>query len=151
MGLLSVERGYRSFVECFGIFESEIVTNLRVTMLLTGINRSTNQHHAPKLTPSSRHPSPQVLDQILEPWFIFAVIWSIGATCYGEGRVKFNTFLRNKMKEVGVALPLPEEGLVYDYQIQDGGLFSTRDRKGGDEEDEEKQKGKVKVCGIVFT
>ena len=64
--------------------------------------------------------------------------------------MKFSTFLRDKMKEVGVALPLPEDGLVYDYQIQDGGLFSTKDRKGGDEEDEEKQKGKVKVCGIVL-
>ena len=60
--------------------------------------------------------------------------------------MKFSTFLRDRMKEVGTAMPLPEEGLVYDYQIQDGGLFSTKEKKGGDDDDDEKNKGKVKVC-----
>ena len=51
------------------------------------------------------------------------------------------------MKEVGVALPIPEEGLVYDYRVEDGGLFS--DKKSEGEEEEEKGKAKTKVSFIV--
>ena len=47
-----------------------------------------------------------------------------------------------------MSLPLPEGGLVYDYRIEDGGLFSTAGpgKKGEEEEEEEKSKGKTKVC-----
>jgi dynein heavy chain len=34
------------------------------------------------------------LEMLTEPWFIFALIWSIGATADEEGRTKFSEFLR---------------------------------------------------------
>ena len=52
------------------------------------------------LTPFLTPPFTQLLPQLIEPWFIFALIWSVGATCDGSGRKKFDTFLREKMKEV---------------------------------------------------
>ena len=49
--------------------------------------------------------------------------------------------------QVGVSLPLPEGGLVYDYRIEDGGLFCSTGpgKKGEEEEEDEKAKGKTKV------
>ena len=44
------------------------------------------------------------LEQLIEPWFIFALIWSVGATCDGDGRHKFSQFLRQKMNEENVCL-----------------------------------------------
>ena len=52
---------------------------------------------------------------------------------------------------MGVSLPLPEGGLVYDYRIEDGGLFCSTGpgKKGEEEEEEEKGKGKTKVLFYV--
>ena len=46
-----------------------------------------------------------------------------------------------------MSLPIPEEGPVYDYRIEDGGLFGSagQGKKGEEEEEEEKAKGKTKV------
>lgn len=59
-----------------------------------------------------------------------------------------------------MSLPIPEEGLVYDYRIEDGGLFGSagQGKKGEEEEEEEKAKGKTKVsfckqsvyCYVIF-
>lgn len=42
------------------------------------------------------------LEQLIEPWFIFALVWSVGATCDGDSRHKFSHFLREKIKEGNV-------------------------------------------------
>lgn len=44
------------------------------------------------------------LNELIEPWFSFALIWSIGATCDNDGRVKFSEWLREKMAEKKVSL-----------------------------------------------
>ena len=59
-----------------------------------------------------------------------------------------------------MSLPIPEEGPVYDYRIEDGGLFGSagQGKKGEEEEEEEKAKGKTKVsfckqsvcCHLIF-
>ena len=36
---------------------------------------------------------------LLEPWFIFSLIWSVGATCDGDGRKAFSNFLRKKIEK----------------------------------------------------
>lgn len=40
-----------------------------------------------------------LVETLIEPWFIFALIWSVGATCDGEGRKKFSEYLRKKMDD----------------------------------------------------
>ena len=88
------------------------------------------------------------LGKLVEPWFLFSLVWSIGASCDGNSRNKFDSFLREKIKSEGVVMPFPESGLVYDYRLDDGGASKTR--KGEDEEEEEKKtKAKVHVCVCV--
>ena len=50
--------------------------------------------------------------------------------------------------QVGMSLPLPEGGLVYDYRIEDGGLFSTAGpgKKGEEEEEEERAKARQRYA-----
>ncbi|CAH8652543.1 unnamed protein product [Schistosoma rodhaini] len=64
------------------------------------------------------------IGQAIESWFLFSLIWSIGATCTNEGRMKFDQYLRRKMKELKCDLSFPEEGLIYDYRFEDDGLLS---------------------------
>ena len=78
------------------------------------------------------------LPSLIEPWFIFSLIWSVGATCDNDGRVKFNEWLRQRVAAEKLSMPLPEKGLVYDYFLDDGGIFNTEEEK--DEEEEKKVK-----------
>ncbi|KXJ11002.1 Dynein heavy chain 1, axonemal [Exaiptasia diaphana] len=78
-----------------------------------------------------------MIDKLLEPWFIFSLIWAVGGTSDGDGRKKFSDYLRKKMKEEKISMPFPPQGLVYDYKLEDGGV-SLKD--GDDDEDEEKAK-----------
>ena len=71
------------------------------------------------------------IEILLEPWFIFSLIWSVGATTDQEGRDKFSAFVRDLMKQQNSALPFPEEGIVYDYVLED----ATIGLKADDDED----------------
>ncbi len=37
--------------------------------------------------------------ELIEPWFIFALIWTVGGTVDTNGRHKFSDWLRDKMKK----------------------------------------------------
>ncbi len=76
------------------------------------------------------------LPDLLEPWFIFSLIWSIGATCDNDGRKKFSEWVRTTMEKEKLKLQLPKEGLVYDYIIDDGGIFNIEDENKNDDEPE---------------
>lgn len=39
------------------------------------------------------------IGELIEPWFTFALIWSVGATGDAQSRVYFNKWLRMKMAE----------------------------------------------------
>jgi len=41
------------------------------------------------------------IEKLIEPWFFFSLVWSIGGTCDGDGRKKFDLFVRQKMTENG--------------------------------------------------
>ena len=49
------------------------------------------------LTAGQRHR----LSVLTEPWFIFSLIWSIGATTDDDGRIKFSNYLRGLMSSNG--------------------------------------------------
>ncbi|KAI4880923.1 hypothetical protein NFI96_025448, partial [Prochilodus magdalenae] len=85
-----------------------------------------------------RPPLQEKLDracELIEPWFIFSLVWSVGATGDAASRQRFSTWLRAKMIQEKIQLCFPEEGLVYDYQLDDGGISNLS-------EDEEDAKGR---------
>ncbi|XP_056381079.1 dynein axonemal heavy chain 1 isoform X2 [Hyla sarda] len=67
------------------------------------------------------------IGELVESWFIFSLIWSVGITGDSDGRVLFSTFLRDKMISEKVTVLFPEEGLVYDYVLDDAGINNTED------------------------
>ncbi|KAM7230116.1 hypothetical protein CapIbe_018833 [Capra ibex] len=82
------------------------------------------------------------IPELIEPWFIFSLVWSVGATGDSTSRNSFSHWLRIKMETENMALLFPEEGLVFDYRLEDGGISSTSDED--DEEEEGKQVAWVK-------
>ncbi|XP_005102124.3 dynein heavy chain 1, axonemal [Aplysia californica] len=76
------------------------------------------------------------LGELIEPWFIFSLVWSMGGTCDGNGRLKFSKWLRQKMDEANCQVKFPEEGLVYDYCLDDSAIIIT-ETENEEEEDEE--------------
>ncbi|TPX59753.1 hypothetical protein SpCBS45565_g07659 [Spizellomyces sp. 'palustris'] len=53
--------------------------------------------------------------QMIEPFFIFSFVWSVGATLDREGRNKFDAWMKIQMAERPLGTPFPDNGLVYDY------------------------------------
>ena len=43
------------------------------------------------------------IDELVEPWFCFAIIWSVGATCDIDGRKKFDSWMRSEMAKANVS------------------------------------------------
>ncbi|XP_075795609.1 dynein axonemal heavy chain 1 isoform X2 [Pelodiscus sinensis] len=67
------------------------------------------------------------LGELIEPWFMFALIWSVGATGDAQSRMAFSLWLREKMAKEQIQLLFPAEGLVYDYKLDDAGLSNPED------------------------
>lgn len=51
----------------------------------------------------------------LKPFFLFSLIWSVGATSDNDGRVKFSSWLRSQMLQLKIE-GMPDDGLVHDYK-----------------------------------
>lgn len=51
------------------------------------------------------------------------------------------------MEKEKLDLPLPKDGLIYDYVLDDGGIFNVQD---DDSKDEEEANKKVKVVSYYF-
>ena len=56
----------------------------------------------------------------------------MGATCDKDGRAMFDEYIRRIMKEEGIKMMFPTEGLVYDYKLDDGGA-SVMEKNEGEE------------------
>lgn len=118
------------------------------------------------------------IPELIEPWFIFSLVWSIGATGDYTSRVSFSHWLRMKMMieqvrrgrdlarswgagptaghphtlgrgsrgcSLGpnqVKLRFPEEGLVFDYRLDDAGISSA------EEEEDDEEEGKQVAMGL---
>lgn len=52
--------------------------------------------------------------ELIEPFYIFSLIWSIGATGDSEGRLKFDNWLRVNINPK-LANKIPAAGSIYDY------------------------------------
>ncbi len=42
------------------------------------------------------------LPELLDAWFIFSVVWTVGATCDNDGRKKFDAWIRETSKTAQV-------------------------------------------------
>ncbi|KAM4613811.1 dynein axonemal heavy chain 1 [Polymixia lowei] len=73
--------------------------------------------------------------ELIESWFMFSLVWSVGATGDAASCQRFSAWLRGKMAEEKSHLCFPEEGLVYDYRLDDAGISNLED-------DDEDQKGR---------
>jgi dynein heavy chain len=82
------------------------------------------------------------LPELIEPWFLFSLVWSVGASCENNGRVKFSEWLRTLIAKESIKMPFPKEGLVYDYMVDDGGLFNQDEDK---EEEDQAKKAKIVI------
>ena len=61
----------------------------------------------------------------IEPLFLFALVWSVGATTNSQGRAYFDGWLRSEMYSNKCGWVFPKDGLVYDY------LFLLDSKKWG--------------------
>ncbi|KAI4500001.1 hypothetical protein M0802_004871 [Mischocyttarus mexicanus] len=103
----------------------ELVSTVDSMMIQSYINLM-NYRIGP-MTGRNNKPPPSFVFQktipdLLSPWAAFAIIWSLGATCDYDGRSKFSNWLRNVQKSFQHDLPFPEDGLVFDYRLHDGGF-----------------------------
>ncbi|XP_077133083.1 dynein axonemal heavy chain 1 isoform X2 [Ranitomeya variabilis] len=76
------------------------------------------------------------IGELVESWFMFSLIWSVGITGDSDGRLLFSRFLRDKMASEKVTILFPEDGLVYDYVLDDAGISSVAE----DEEEDARRK-----------
>jgi dynein heavy chain len=120
-------------------------TNGNLTFSLTKILDCFFRPFIPKEGESIPSEKLKALGNVVDPWFMFALVWSVGASCDGQSRKKFDRYLRDKIAEDKVSLPFPSEGLVYDYRLDDGGI--SRMGKSDDDEEDVKKSFKVKWQG----
>lgn len=75
----------------------------------------------------------QALESVIESLFVFTLIWSIGCTGDYDGRVKFDSYLKDKIKEISPSVNFPSEGTIYEYEfnIQTKSFIKWSDRNTG--------------------
>eukprot|EP00118_Oscarella_pearsei_P012540 m.93002 g.93002 ORF g.93002 m.93002 type:complete len:4173 (+) comp36767_c0_seq9:102-12620(+) len=87
------------------------------------------------------------ISKLIEPWFLFALVWAVGGTCDGDGRKKFSDFVRHKMANEKIKTAFPADSLVYDYRFDDGGVSNTHVKDDDDDDDGDKKKRKMGWVG----
>ncbi|TGZ44717.1 Dynein heavy chain 1, axonemal [Temnothorax longispinosus] len=66
---------------------------------------------------------PMTGPDLISPWAAFAIVWGLGATCDYKSRCIFSDWLKKVQKDAKHKIPFPEEGLVFDYRLHDGGFI----------------------------
>ncbi|CAK9809640.1 Dynein axonemal heavy chain 1 [Anthophora quadrimaculata] len=64
----------------------------------------------------------KLIPDLLSPWAAFAAVWSLGGSCDYNSRRIFSDWIRKTQKDHEHQLPFPEDGLVFDYRLHDGGF-----------------------------
>ncbi|XP_068442262.1 dynein axonemal heavy chain 1 [Clinocottus analis] len=116
----------------------EVITSLD-SNLTCSLLKLMDCFFSPYATKQDKRPPPQNkllrLAELIEPWFFFSLVWSVGATGDAASCKRFSAWLRKKMAEEEIESCFPEEGLVYDYALDDAGITNFDD----DEENEERK------------
>ncbi|KAL2745195.1 dynein axonemal heavy chain 1-like [Vespula maculifrons] len=103
----------------------EIVSTVDSAIIKSYINLM-NYRIGPMAGREGKPPPPfsfqKTIPDLLSPWAAFATVWSLGATCGYDGRYIFSTWLRSVQNNFQHKMPFPEDGLVYDYRLHDGGF-----------------------------
>ncbi|CAG9840890.1 unnamed protein product, partial [Diabrotica balteata] len=103
----------------------EVLASVDSALLMTFL-RLLDFRLAPLSGRDNKPPPPQqfllLMKGLIVPWIIFSVVWSIGCTCDYAGRVKFDRWIRNKIKERKDDVVFPVESIIYDYKLHDGGF-----------------------------
>ncbi|XP_071830856.1 dynein axonemal heavy chain 1-like isoform X2 [Apostichopus japonicus] len=120
----------------------EIVSSMNSNLTLS-LTKLMDCFFVPFLPREGQPPIPEEnLDRIvelIEPWFIFSLIWTVGATINSDGRKKYSAWLREKMKKENVVLQFPDDKLVYDYKLDDAGISRVPSKDDDEEEEGPKQ------------
>lgn len=98
---------------------NEIVVSVPSALLMSCLNLMTIMFKPLTNADGKPLPSPQflaLLPQLLPCWIVFAITWSVGATCDHKSRVQFSEWLKNKMELNGHQFKFPNKGLIYDYR-----------------------------------
>eukprot|EP00048_Salpingoeca_helianthica_P012917 m.190889 g.190889 ORF g.190889 m.190889 type:complete len:3952 (+) comp15437_c5_seq39:290-12145(+) len=82
---------------------------------------------APQEGRATPQPCLDALPKLIEPWFLFALVWSVGCTGEADARKVFDAWVRKAMVQHKAALLFPADGLVYDYRLADDGNWSGRE------------------------
>ncbi|XP_058804505.1 dynein axonemal heavy chain 1-like [Phymastichus coffea] len=90
----------------------EIVSSVDSGLVQSYINLMNCQIGALKLQEGKAFPV-----RIIEAWSLFALVWSVGATCDCDSRYLFDQWLRQLQSQVALDLHFPADGLVYDYKL----------------------------------
>ncbi|XP_076627799.1 dynein axonemal heavy chain 1 [Colletes latitarsis] len=69
----------------------------------------------------------ELIPNLLSPWAAFATVWSVGGSSDYNSRRIFSQWIREVQKTHQHDLPFPEDGLVFDYRLHDGGFTDSID------------------------
>ncbi|XP_050431121.1 dynein axonemal heavy chain 1-like [Adelges cooleyi] len=108
----------------------EIITSVQSALLMSCLNMITIMLRPVSNADGKPVPPAPILalmPNLLPCWVVFAVIWSIGATCDQKSRLVFSSWLRKRMIAGEHPYKFPNEGVVHDYKLHDGGFTMPTD------------------------
>lgn len=98
---------------------NEIVISVESSLLLSCLNLMMIMFKPLSYADGKPLPAPQFLaliPQLLPCWIVFAITWSVGATCDHNSRIIFSEWLKSQMVLNSHQNKFPPEGLIYDYR-----------------------------------
>ena len=61
----------------------------------------------------------KVSPEVIEPIFIFALTWSVGATIDSDSRERFDLFIKKTIELKKTKVQIAQEGQIYDFQFNE--------------------------------
>ncbi|KAK6626143.1 hypothetical protein RUM43_006448 [Polyplax serrata] len=67
------------------------------------------------------------LPNLVIPFVLYSLVWSVGSTCDNASRIVFSEWLKGKVIEYNHEPKFPSAGIVHDYRLHDGGFSDPVD------------------------